>query len=36
MNSSRENTLTYEDFEDKNIIIISDEAHHINAWTKTV
>ena len=34
MNSSRENTLTYEDFEDKNIIIISDEAHHINAWTK--
>lgn len=34
MNSSRENTLTYEDFEDKKIIIISDEAHHINAWTK--
>jgi type III restriction enzyme len=35
MNSSRENTLTYEDFKDKKMIIISDEAHHINAWTKS-
>jgi len=34
MNVSRENTLTYEDFKDKQIVIISDEAHHINAWTK--
>lgn len=34
MNTPRENTLTYEDFEDKRIVIISDEAHHINAWTK--
>jgi len=35
MNSSRENTLTYEDFKDKKMVIISDEAHHINAWTKS-
>ena len=34
MNIPRENVLTYEDFKDKKIIIISDEAHHINAWTK--
>jgi type III restriction enzyme len=34
MNIPRENTLTYEDFKDKKIVIISDEAHHINAWTK--
>jgi len=34
MNIPRENTLTYEDFKDKRIVIISDEAHHINAWTK--
>jgi type III restriction enzyme len=26
--------ITYEDFKDKKIVIISDEAHHINAWTK--
>lgn len=34
MNIPRENILTYEDFKDKRIVIISDEAHHINAWTK--
>jgi len=34
MNIPRENVLTYEDFKDKRIVIISDEAHHINAWTK--
>lgn len=30
----RENALTYEDFKDKKIVLISDEAHHINAETK--
>lgn len=30
----RENALTYEDFKDKEIVLISDEAHHINAETK--
>ncbi|RLE39443.1 type III deoxyribonuclease [Candidatus Woesearchaeota archaeon] len=34
MNMPKENSLTYEDFKDKKIVIISDEAHHINAWTK--
>lgn len=34
MNMPRENTLTFEDFKDKEIVILSDEAHHINAWTK--
>jgi len=34
MNTPRENAITYEDFKDKKIAIISDEAHHINAWTK--
>jgi type III restriction enzyme len=35
MSAHRENILTYEDFRDKKIVIISDEAHHINAWTKS-
>jgi len=30
----RENSITFEDFKDKRIVLISDEAHHINAWTK--
>ena len=34
MNTPRENAITYEDFKDKKIAIISDEAHHINAWTR--
>lgn len=34
LNTPRENALTYEDFEDKEIVLISDEAHHINALTK--
>jgi type III restriction enzyme len=34
MNTPRENAITYEDFKNKKIAIISDEAHHINAWTR--
>ena len=34
MNRTKENSLTYEDFKEKKIVIISDEAHHINAWTR--
>ena len=30
----KENGVTIEDFEDKKIVLISDEAHHINAETK--
>lgn len=34
LNTPRENELTYDDFTDKKIVLISDEAHHINADTK--
>ena len=34
LNTPRENYITYEDFEEKKIVLISDEAHHINAETK--
>ena len=34
MNETREWRLSYEEFEDKKIVMISDEAHHINALTK--
>lgn len=34
LNTPRENSLTYDDFESENIVLISDEAHHINAETK--
>ncbi|MCB0396891.1 MAG: DEAD/DEAH box helicase family protein [Flavobacteriales bacterium] len=34
LNTPKENTITFEDFEDKKIVLISDEAHHINAETK--
>src|SRR6185503_3644582 len=35
LNTPRENSLTYEDFQDKKIVLISDEAHHINVETKS-
>ena len=31
----RENSLTYEDFSEQKIVLISDEAHHINVETKS-
>ncbi|MCD6483125.1 MAG: DEAD/DEAH box helicase family protein, partial [Candidatus Aenigmarchaeota archaeon] len=34
LNLFRENSITFEDFKDKKIVLISDEAHHINAWTR--
>jgi type III restriction enzyme len=34
LNTPQENSLTYDDFEDQKIVLISDEAHHINADTK--
>ncbi len=34
VNLFRENSITLEDFKDKKIVLISDEAHHINAWTR--
>lgn len=34
LNTPRENSVTYEDFENKEIVLLSDEAHHINTLTK--
>lgn len=34
INLPRENSITLEDFEEKKIVLISDEAHHINVDTK--
>ena len=36
LNAPRENSLTYDDFENKKIVLISDEAHHINAATQKI
>ena len=35
MTSEKENALTYENFADKKIVLLSDEAHHINVSTKS-
>ncbi len=32
----QENSITFEDFKDKKIVFLSDEAHHINALTKNI
>ncbi|MHA1852983.1 MAG: DEAD/DEAH box helicase family protein [Candidatus Heimdallarchaeaceae archaeon] len=34
LNLFKENFITFEDFKDRKIVLISDEAHHINAWTR--
>ena len=34
LNSERENSLTYDDFSDQPVVLISDEAHHMNAATR--
>lgn len=34
IHNEKENSLTLEDFKDKKIALIADEAHHINASTK--
>lgn len=34
LNTPRENALTYDDFAGRSIVLISDEAHHLNALTK--
>src|SRR5699024_7685291 len=30
----RENSLTYESLEETDLVLLADEAHHINAWTR--
>ena len=34
MTSAKENSVTWSDFEDMNVVLIADEAHHLNADTK--
>ena len=34
--SAKENSVTFEDFSDKKVVLISDEAHHLNVDTKTL
>lgn len=34
LNTPKENAVTYDDFADKRIVLISDEAHHTNTATK--
>jgi len=34
LTEEKENSLTYEDFRDKKIVLISDESHHMNIKTK--
>ena len=36
LNTPKENSITYDDFENERIVLLSDEAHHINATTKIV
>lgn len=35
LNNAKENSITYEDFENKKIVLIADEAHHLVAGTKS-
>jgi len=34
LNNTKENSVTYEDFKDKKIVLIADEAHHLSSATK--
>ena len=34
LNTNKENALSYEDFSDQPVVMISDEAHHMNSETK--
>ncbi len=35
LNNTKENSVTYEDFENKKIALIADEAHHLSSGTKS-
>lgn len=35
LNDTKENSVTYEDFKDKKLVLIADEAHHLVAGTKS-
>jgi type III restriction enzyme len=35
LNNTKENSITYEDFKDKKIVLIADEAHHLSSGTRS-
>lgn len=35
LNNTKENSVTYEDFQNKKLVLIADEAHHLVAGTKS-
>ena len=35
LNNTKENSVTYEDFQNRKIALIADEAHHLNAGTRS-
>ena len=35
LNNTKENSVTYEDFKDKKIALIADEAHHLSSGTRS-
>lgn len=35
LNETKENSITYEDLQNKEIVLIADEAHHLSAATKS-
>jgi type III restriction enzyme len=35
LNNTKENSLTYEDFKNKKIVLIADEAHHLSSASKS-
>ena len=35
LNNTKENSVIYEDFKDKKIVLIADEAHHLSSATKS-
>ena len=34
LNNTKENSVTHEDFKDKKMVLIADEAHHLSSGTK--
>lgn len=34
LNDTKENSVTYEDFQEKKLVLIADEAHHLSSGTK--
>lgn len=34
LNNTKENSITYEDFQDRKIVLIADEAHHLSSATR--